>query len=172
MSPTTELRALVRERAQGRCGYCGVAEHDVGNELEVDHYRPRAHGGDDALDNLVYTCTPCNRFKGAYWPAPTASNDVRLLNPNQDQGNAHIVEAINGRLVGLNARGWFHINWLHLNRPLLVAFRQRQRRMQLLAEATVQAQATTAALQARVDLLERELAHLRAVVAQLLAEAE
>ncbi|RRR77422.1 MAG: HNH endonuclease, partial [Candidatus Viridilinea halotolerans] len=147
MSPTHEVRTLVRKRAQGRCGYCGVSELDVGHELEVDHYRPRAHGGDDALDNLVYTCTPCNRFKGAYWPSDSASDDVRLLNPNQDQCNAHMVEAINGRLVGLTARGWFHINWLHLNRPLLVAFRQRQQRMRLLAEAMLQAQATTAALQ-------------------------
>jgi hypothetical protein len=26
-----------------------------------------------------------------------------------------------GRLTGLTSRGWFHIQWLHLNRPQLIA---------------------------------------------------
>jgi hypothetical protein len=170
MSVSPELRAFVRKRFQGMCGYCGVAELDVGHELEVDHYRPRAHQGDDDLDNLVYTCTPCNRFKSAYWPNADAPDNVRLLNPNRDQFDAHITETISGRLVGLTARGWFHIDWLHLNRPLLIAFRQRRQRTELLTEAIAQAQATTSTLQIRVESLERELAELRAIVARLVGD--
>lgn len=59
-------RAAIRKAYGYRCGYCGVHEHDVGGELEVDHYQPRAAGGSDELDNLVYRCPTCNRFKGSY----------------------------------------------------------------------------------------------------------
>jgi hypothetical protein len=167
MSVSLELRALVRDRFQGCCGYCSVSELDVGNELEVDHHRPRSHDGGDELENLVYCCTPCNRFKGAYWRAEGAPDDVRLLNPNLDSVEHHLAETVSGRLVGLTARGWFHIDWLHLNRPLLVAWRQRRQRARLIAEALSEAAATAAVLQERVARLERELAALRATVARL-----
>ncbi|WP_255604562.1 HNH endonuclease [Oscillochloris sp. ZM17-4] len=167
MSLAADLRAGVRERFAGCCGYCGVSEADVGNDLEIDHYRPRAHGGGDDLDNLVYTCSACNRFKSAYWPGDDAPDDLRLLNPNRDDLSAHIDETVSGRLVGLTPRGWLHIRWLHLNRPLLVALRQRRQRAQLIAEGLSQAQDSAAFLQQRVAVLERELADLRAIVQRL-----
>jgi hypothetical protein len=158
----------VRERFEGCCGYCGVSELDVGNELEVDHHRPRSRDGGDERENLVYCCTPCNRFKGEYWRAEGEPDDVRLLNPNLDKVEDHVVETVSGRLVGLTARGWFHIDWLHLNRPLLVAWRQRRQRARLIFEALSEAATTATALQERVATLERELAALRATVARLL----
>ena len=42
-----------------------------------------------------------------------------------------------GRLVGLTARGWFHIRWLHLNRALLISFRQLRQRDQLRETAQI-----------------------------------
>lgn len=172
MSLSPELRARTRERFQGCCGYCGVSELDVGNELEVDHYRPRSHYGSDELENLVYCCTPCNRFKGDYWRAEDAPDAVRLLNPNLDAVEHHLVETVSGRLVGLTPRGWFHIDWLHLNRPLLVAWRLRRQRTRLIAEALSEASTTANALQERVATLERELAALRATVARLVLPAD
>ena len=53
-----------------RCGYCGVAEEDVGGDLTVDHYVPAAAGGDDSDANLVYACFRCNLFKGDFCPTP------------------------------------------------------------------------------------------------------
>jgi hypothetical protein len=79
---------------------------------------------------------------------------------------------VSGRLVGLTPRGWFHIRWLHLNRPLLVALRQRRQRAQLIAAGLSQAQDTAAILQQRVTLLERELADLRAIVQRLAGLSE
>lgn len=46
----------VRQRYEGRCGYCGVSEGETGGELTVDHFRPLCAGGDDTDDNLVYCC--------------------------------------------------------------------------------------------------------------------
>ncbi len=65
------LRESIRALYGFRCGYCGVTETEAGGQLEIDHFRPRSHGGEDALDNLVYACPTCNRFKGDYWPGHT-----------------------------------------------------------------------------------------------------
>jgi 5-methylcytosine-specific restriction endonuclease McrA len=46
----------VRARWGARCGYCGVADEDVGGELAVDHYVPLVAGRDDSDDNLIYAC--------------------------------------------------------------------------------------------------------------------
>jgi len=50
------LFEAVRDRFQQSCGYCGVTEITVGGKLTIDHYRPRAAGGSDDQDNLVYAC--------------------------------------------------------------------------------------------------------------------
>src|SRR3712207_7162550 len=54
---TTLFRS--RRLYQERCGYCGVREVEAGSELELDHFQPRAAGGSDDLDNLVYCCPTC-----------------------------------------------------------------------------------------------------------------
>jgi len=63
MSITNEDRQAVRDAYGYCCGYCGVSESDIGGDLQLDHYRPVARGGSDDLDNLVYACEHCNRFK-------------------------------------------------------------------------------------------------------------
>lgn len=164
---TTETRAAVRAAYQQRCGYCGVFEVLAGGELEVDHFKPLAHGGDDATRNLVYCCPACNRFKSNYWPAADAPESFHLLHPGQDDFSAHIVESINGRLAGLTSRGWFHIRWLHLNRAQLVEMRLlRQNETEMLAALT-QAHQVKAQLQARIGALEKEIEDLHAIIAQL-----
>ncbi|MEW6210530.1 MAG: HNH endonuclease signature motif containing protein, partial [Acidobacteriota bacterium] len=64
-----DIKESVRRAYDFRCGYCGVREEEAGSELEVDHFQPRSTGGGDDLENLVYCCTTCNRFKSDYWPA-------------------------------------------------------------------------------------------------------
>lgn len=172
MSITAALREAVRARYGHRCGYCGVPDHDVGNELEIDHFHPQAHGGTDDLDNLVYACPACNRFNSDYWPAEDAPEDLRLLHPGQDDLALHIAETVSGRLVGLTPRGWFHIRWLHLNRPLLVTFRQLRQRERMRDEELAQARAIAAGLEQRVAALERELTDLRVVIARLAGQEE
>jgi len=58
------LRQSVRALYGFRCGYCGVTEAESGGQLEMDHFRPQSHGGEDELNNLVYCCPTCNRLKG------------------------------------------------------------------------------------------------------------
>jgi len=49
-----------------RCGYCGVAEDQVGGELTIDHFVPVSAGGGEAEENLVYACHRCNLYKGDF----------------------------------------------------------------------------------------------------------
>jgi hypothetical protein len=167
MTLPPEIRAAVREVYSHRCGYCGVAEVWVGGELEIDHFRPLLHDGDNLLDNLVYACTVCNRFKSDYWPMADAPESLWLLHPGQDDFSAHLAETTDGRLVGLTPRGWFHIERLHLNRPQLIELRQLRQAEKLLQREFVQAQDIKAQLQKRIRDLETEVAELREIIARL-----
>ena len=167
MALTQEIRATVRAAYQGRCGYCGISETWAGSELELDHFRPTAQGGSDALDNLVYACTTCNRFKSGYWPSADARESLRLLHPLHDDLSLHLQETADGQLMGLTSRGWFHIHRLHLNRPQLVEVRQFLQVNQPLQRALVQAQDVQAQLRTRIRDLEAEVAELQKLIALL-----
>ena len=54
----TNLRTAVLARDGNKCVYCGKK-----NKLELDHAVPKARNGPDRHDNLVTSCTPCNRKK-------------------------------------------------------------------------------------------------------------
>lgn len=142
-----EKREIVRQAFGHRCAYCGAHENEVGSELELDHFHPRAAGGTDDLENLVYCCPTCNRIKSDFWcAAPTIK---RLLHPQQDVIADHLREDVDGRLTALTETGTFHIERLRLNRPPLIAMRQARAerislRLEVLelrdAQATLQGQ--------------------------------
>lgn len=117
----------VRRLYQFRCGYCGVSEVDAGGQLTVDHYRPVSADGDDTLDNLIYCCNRCNLFKADFTPdAEQQKRGLRVLHPRTDSLDEHFdLDEDTGELVPLTVTGRFHIDWLHLNRPELVAHRLR-----------------------------------------------
>jgi len=167
MTIEPEIRAAVREAFGRRCGYCGVSEIWVGGELEIDHFRPLRYDGADTLDNLVYACTICNRFKSDYWLTADAPKSLRLLHPGQDDLTTHVLETAGGRLVGLTPRGWFHIDRLHLNRPQLIDLRQQYKTEQSLRREIVQARDIKIQLQEHIRELETELAELRKMIARL-----
>lgn len=172
MAISAEVRGAVRSAFEGRCGYCGVSETSVGGELEMDHYLPQAAGGSDDIDNLVYACTACNRFKGDYCPVAGTPESLRLLHPRRDEASAHVVETENGRLVGLTPRGWLHIQRLHLNRPQLVELRRLYRALSAQGDNLSLARDAEARLRQENALLQIEIARLRAAVAELLRRGD
>lgn len=67
-----DRRRKIFEKTDGRCHICrrklawrnyGAAGATGG--WEIEHSRPRAQGGTDHLHNLLPSCIPCNRAKGA-----------------------------------------------------------------------------------------------------------
>ena len=87
------LRQLVSTRAEHLCEYCLMAIADTFFGGEVDHIVSVKHGGTTAIDNLAYTCQPCNRNKGSdlgsmYWPSGQL---VRFFHPRVDHWADHFV---------------------------------------------------------------------------------
>lgn len=145
----------VRQRYRRACGYCGVTETAVGGELTVDHYQPRAVGGDDDDDNLVYACVKCNQYKGEFWPdSDDVAHGRRVLHPLLDDLAVHLTEDEHtGHLQPSTDIGQFHIALLRLNRPQLVEHRLTRRLQRVLTE--------------KQHLLEQQIAELRkTIVAQ------
>ena len=127
MAISPEMREFIRRLADYRCEYCGVSEIDTGSELTIDHFRPTIHGGTDEPANLLYSCAKCNQYKADFWPnAEDIAAGRQLIHPRQEELAAHLVQAAGGTLRGLTSRGQFHIERIRLNRPQLVAYRQRK----------------------------------------------
>jgi hypothetical protein len=162
------LRAVVRRRYDGRCGYCSVRESEAGTELEIDHFQPRSAGGSEDLDNLVYCCTTCNRLKGSFWPAADpAAAAKRILHPQRDDLSGHLQEDPEGRMIALTEIGVFHLNRLHLNRPPLVALRCTRREVAQLRQHVTEAQSEQVWLRERIAKLEHDLQEMAEQMARL-----
>jgi hypothetical protein len=172
MAVSAATRAAVRAAFGSRCAYCGVSESFVGVELEMDHFHPVAAGGSDEIENLVYACTACNRFKGDYAPAPDAPESLRLLRPQQDDSAMHIAETSHGRLVGLTPRGWFHIQRLHLNRAQLIEMRHLHRVIQSQKDEILQTREAENRLRQENGELKDEISRLRTAMLDLLLRGE
>ncbi|MCP4424320.1 MAG: HNH endonuclease [Chloroflexi bacterium] len=167
MTISTEKRQIIRETYDHRCGYCGVSESDIGGELQIDHYQPIARNGEDSLNNLIYACVHCNRFKGDYWPNIDDPDSFHILHPEKDDIALHLQVTSSGRVEGLTPRGWFHINRLQLNRPQLIVWRQNWQRYRRMEATLNQSKEITIQLQQRIHELEQEAISLRHQIARL-----
>ena len=148
------------------CGYCRIPEESTGRQLTVDHFRPRAAGGGDELNNLVYACFRCNLFKSDFYPnvEPICDVDHRILHPLHDKINRHFYhDERTGRLISSTETGRFHIAVLQLNRPELIAYRLRNREERLKAELLRQ-------LTAERDIQQQIIEELTAIIARYEAD--
>jgi hypothetical protein len=129
----------------------------------VDHYVPVSAGGDDSDDNLVYCCVRCNLYKADFTPAArqTAAG-LRVLHPLRDRVQDHFkLDEAAGLLVPITETGRFHIALLHLNRPALVAHRQKAVEVRNREAAFLALEQHAAALQDTILLLLQMIEGLR-----------
>jgi HNH endonuclease len=125
MNLSEALRLEVRQRANFACEFCGVTETDSGGELTIDHFFPRARGGGDDPDNLLYSCIRCNQYKADYWPDDPSA--PALWNPRIEPMHTHLLALADGTFYPLTPTGAFTLRRLRLNRAPLVAYRLRHR---------------------------------------------
>jgi 5-methylcytosine-specific restriction endonuclease McrA len=81
-----KIRAEVKARFGGRCGYCGVKA----KVLTLDHVVAKSKGGLDVRSNLVAVCPRCNKSKASqplwdWWQASPWWCEVRA---------AHLAETV------------------------------------------------------------------------------
>lgn len=84
-------RNLVRQRASGRCEYCGLAEEDDVYAFHIEHVVPMKHGGGSEEGNLALACHQCNLHKGSNLSGldPDTGALTPLFNPRQDEWKEH-----------------------------------------------------------------------------------
>lgn len=107
----------VRERAGTRCEYCQLIEsRSPLARLQIEHIRPRKHGGSDAMANLALACIDCNLRKGANLTGidPLSGAITELFNPRLQVWADHF--AWDGHnILGLSPTGRATVNCLNLN---------------------------------------------------------
>ena len=124
-SVPTAIGNEVRQRAGGVCEYCRLPEGFDLTPNQIDHIRPRKHGGGDELTNLCWTCLTCNLHKASdiagYDPA-NPEKMTRLFHPRRDRWQRHFRWA-GAVLEGRTAVGRTTIGVLQINRPDRVRLR-------------------------------------------------
>lgn len=106
------LRQRVRERAAGRCEYCRLPELvELAGPFHMEHIVARQHRGIDALPNLAWACSRCNRHKRTNLSAvdPDSNAVVPLFNPRRDRWEEHFEMAgatIRGKSATGRATAW------------------------------------------------------------------
>lgn len=85
------LRRLVAERAERRCGYCRIREEDSFLGFQVDHIISLKHDGPTELENLAWSCFTCNNNKGSDIGTVLLPDKlfIRLFNPREDVWSKH-----------------------------------------------------------------------------------
>lgn len=119
------VRRLVRERANRRCEYCGLAEAYIYIPHHIDHIRPKQHGGDDSLMNLALACQGCNLKKGINLAGidPESGTMVALFNPREQIWSEHFV--FRGALIiGITSVGQVTVQVLDMNSRERVKIRE------------------------------------------------
>lgn len=90
MDPAT--RTLARSRAGACCEYCQLPEqHSPVARLQIEHIRPRKHGGSDDGENLALACIDCNLRKGSNLTGidPATDQVTELFNPRVQRWSDH-----------------------------------------------------------------------------------
>jgi hypothetical protein len=112
-------RVFVRQRAEGRCEYCGLPESaEPFFAFHVEHIVARQRGGSDVPENLALACYHCNARKGPNLTAidPVTGTVVPLFHPRRDVRAEHF--ALNGNLSeGRTAIGRATVALLKMNAP-------------------------------------------------------
>jgi len=118
------LRALVSQRAGGRCEYCRMRQEHLPLALQLEHIIAKQHGGTDEADNLAMGCDRCNAFKGPNLSGidPESGEIVTLFNPRTQLWQEHFTSD-EARIAGLTPVGRATVRVLNMNAPRRIRLR-------------------------------------------------
>jgi hypothetical protein len=125
MDATT--RAFVRQRANGRCEYCGLPQQAAPYfTFHIEHIRARQHQGGDDPANLALACPDCNAKKGPNVATISADSGsiVELFNPRIHRWGDHFA-LVGAEIVGISDFGRATVQLLDMNEEERVAVRSQ-----------------------------------------------
>lgn len=110
------LRRLVPERANRCCEYCLIHEDDNFLPFEIDHIISEKHRGKTVADNLCWSCSTCNGYKGSDVASydPLTNELTPLYNPRTDSWHNHFFLDEN-HIIAKTAVGRVTVHILNLN---------------------------------------------------------
>ena len=109
------LRAFVRKRAGFRCEYCQLREEDYEfQRFHVEHIIPRQHDGTDDPNNLCFSCSLCNWYKGTNLAGLIGDKVVALFHPRRQTWKRHFRWYLT-TLVGKTKIGMVTVRVLRIN---------------------------------------------------------
>lgn len=113
----TEIRRVVRERANYCCEYCLIPEAFTFASHEIDHIIARKHGGETTAENLALSCTICNQHKGSDLASidPETGELTPLYNPRKHKWQEHF-RIEDNQIIPLTAEGRVTVHLLQFNR--------------------------------------------------------
>lgn len=95
----SDLRQLTSARAGGCCEYCRLPESAGTANYHIEHIIAVSHGGLTAADNLAYSCSLCNHYKGPNIAAadPETGEPTFLFHPRRHTWADHF--ALDGAVI-------------------------------------------------------------------------
>lgn len=94
----SDLRRLTQERTNGCCEYCRMPESAGSANFHIEHIIAVSHGGLTDADNLAYSCSICNHYKGPNIAAadPETGEPTFLYHPRRHTWDEHftVIDAV------------------------------------------------------------------------------
>lgn len=111
------LRHFITERANHRCEYCRLSEHNAFFSFHIDHVISLKHGGLTSQENLAFSCQICNLNKGSDIATflENTETPIRFYNPRIDNWHDHFGALDSGLLLAKSPIGEATIKILDLN---------------------------------------------------------
>jgi hypothetical protein len=120
----TAIRALVWERAGGRCEYCRLhQDDDAFLAFHVEHVIAKQHHGSDDAENLCLACSECNWAKGPNLAGHLDGKIYPLFHPRRQVWKRHF-RWEQTSLVGRTNSGIVTVQVLHINKPTRIMLRE------------------------------------------------
>lgn len=108
----SQYKTILREDFKKRCAYCCDLDKYRISNFAIDHFVPRNPDGcisnipDNQYDNLIYSCSYCNRAKWNKWPTLDIAieNDgiQGFLKPTNDEYKNLFYRTDKGKIVPRN----------------------------------------------------------------------
>ncbi|MBK9016794.1 MAG: HNH endonuclease [Saprospiraceae bacterium] len=116
---SSSIRTKVAERAGQRCEYCGLPAEYSFFKFHIDHIVSLKHGGKTMLENLAYSCSICNEFKGTDIATvlDDPSHPVRFFNPRKDKWDEHFEVEDSAKINPKSLVGAATVKIFNLNHP-------------------------------------------------------